>query len=305
MSYYAFKNNLKATLHYDMTDTDTVIWLKQLVTSTDPDTRLAAWPTCDASHTFTLTLESTEDSKIREIVECTGVTANTTDYIAFSCTRAKENTVAIAHNKNATNVENRITAAALTAIADALTTTVASVTANTASISTYMAGLAGKMNADCSNADLSKCNIILQRVRVNVSTFAQGSTITPADNTVPQITEGDQYMQLALTPKSATSKLRVDVVCNYSNSGSTHVVTALFRDSAVNAIAAVQQVIPTGTWCEQSVFSTEVVSGSTATTTFKVRMGPDNGTLSFNGRSGAQTLGGVTASSITITEFAA
>lgn len=131
-----FKNNLRASLYYDMTDTDTVIWLNQLVSSTDATTRLNAWPTCDASHTFTLTLESTEDNKVREIIECTGVTANTTDYIAFSCTRAKENTVAIAHNKNTTNVENRVTAAALTAIVDALTTTMASVSTNTTSIST-------------------------------------------------------------------------------------------------------------------------------------------------------------------------
>ena len=127
-----FKNNLKATLYYDMTAADTVIWLNQLVTSSEASTRLAAWPTCDATHTFTLTLASTVDSNVLEVVECTGVTANTTDYISFTCTRAKEGTTAIAHGKTTTTVENRLTAAALTAIIDAIASvTTTATTTNT------------------------------------------------------------------------------------------------------------------------------------------------------------------------------
>lgn len=131
-----FKNNLKATLYYDMTASDTVIWLNQLITSSDASTRLAAWPTCDATHTFTLTLASTADSSTLEVVECTGVTANTADYIAFTCTRAKEGTTAIAHGKTTTTVENRLTAAALTAIVDAIASVTTTVTTTNTRIDT-------------------------------------------------------------------------------------------------------------------------------------------------------------------------
>ena len=507
MSYYAFKNNLKATLHYDMTDTDTVIWLKQLVTSTDPDTRLAAWPTCDASHTFTLTLESTEDSKIREIVECTGVTANTTDYIAFSCTRAKENTVAIAHNKNATNVENRITAAALTTIVDALATTVASVTANTASISTitssvnalsstligsiqsvmasstyvpngcvpadgaeytkaqfttlytdylasgklltctytewtaqvgltgncakfaldttnqkfkvpllkdgdsitqansaaelgksvkaglpdligtigirtgyemtgvfenvanssgavlgafgttdasvtnkpqfraskwnsiygnsttvtdeqvrlrhfvvvasaqnnasvfdwsnYMVGLAGKVNTDLSNVDLSKANIVLQQVRYETGAYASTSATIPMDDTIPQITEGAQVMSAAITPKSASSKIVVDVHMFIAGNGSNHSMAALFKDSVSDAIESCLVTTSGSNYGESIAMKKTLTLGDTATHTFSVRMGPYSGTMYLNGNSAGRLFGGTFISSITITEYAA
>ena len=151
-----FKNNLKATLYYDMTASDTVIWLNQLVTSSDAPTRLAAWPTCDDTHTFTLTLASTVDSNVLEVVECTGVTANTADYIAFTCTRAKEGTTAIVHGKNTTTVENRLTAAALATIVDAIASVTTTVTTTNTRIDTLDASvsalLAGKANSDLSNA---------------------------------------------------------------------------------------------------------------------------------------------------------
>lgn len=141
-----FKNNLKATLYYDMTVSDTVIWLNQLVTSSNAATRLAAWPTCDATHTFTLTLASTTDRTILEVVECTGVTANTADYISFTCTRAKEGTTAIAHGKTTTTVENRLTAAALTAIVDAIASVTATVTTANTRLDTLDANVSGLAN---------------------------------------------------------------------------------------------------------------------------------------------------------------
>ena len=171
--------------------------------------------------------------------------------------------------------------------------------------SNYMAGLAGKMNADGSNADLNKCNIVLQRIFVPVSGPASGTTGIPADNTIPQITEGDQYMSASITPKSATSKLRIRVIVHFSRGDAGLAIAALFRDSVANAIGAGQQVVVAGSYAEQIVFQAEIPSGSLATTVFKVRAGGgDSGTFYFNGRYASGSLGGALTSSIEITEYA-
>ena len=140
-----FKNNLRAELYYDMYSDHTVIWLKQLVVSADAATRLAAWPTCDATHTFNLTLMN-PSTRVFEIVKCTSVSANEPDYIVFNVSRAQEGSVAIAHGKTTTTVENRLTAAALTAIVDAIASVTATVTTANTRLDTLDANVSGLAN---------------------------------------------------------------------------------------------------------------------------------------------------------------
>jgi len=47
-----------------------------------------------------------------------------------------------------------------------------------------------------------------------------------------------------------------------------------------------------------------MTAGTTSATTFKFRVGINSGTFTFNGYSGGRKLGGVAASSMTITEIA-
>lgn len=108
---FSFKNNLKAELYEAMTANQTTIKLKHLVNSSDPAVRLAAWPRLDSvsqSHpvSFFLTLEDKISGKC-EIIICTGVYANTDDYIQFVCARGMDGTTAVAHSVDTTIVENR------------------------------------------------------------------------------------------------------------------------------------------------------------------------------------------------------
>ncbi len=48
-------------------------------------------------------------------------------------------------------------------------------------------------------------------VTTQTGTVATGTTVIPADNTIPQITEGVEFMTLAFTPKIATSRLEIEV----------------------------------------------------------------------------------------------
>ena len=127
--------------------------------------------------------------------------------------------------------------------------------------------------------------------------------LIPYDDTIPQNTEGAEYMTLAITPKNATNKLRIDVVWVGSPADTKTLTVALFQDSTANALAAVGAVI-TGDWTQHITFTHYMTSGTTNATTFKVRAGTNgNTTVTFNGQVQARKLGGVMASSIVITEY--
>jgi hypothetical protein len=148
---------------------------------------------------------------------------------------------------------------------------------------------------------------VLQVKNLQTGAVATGTTVIPFDDTIPQITEGTQFMSLAITPISATSKLLICVVATASSSLALQWMTsALFQDSTANALAANSAFTTTGTAFSPCVFNHFMTSGTTSSTTFTVRSGsPDAGTTTFNGQSADNRLGGVLASSITITEIAA
>lgn len=134
---------------------------------------------------------------------------------------------------------------------------------------------------------------------------ATGTTILPFDDTIPQNTEGDQYMSLSYTPTSATNMLRIDVSLFGSLSVNAEFSVALFQDSTANALAATGQYMvggPTNNYAQTLTHT--MTAGTTSATTFKVRAGgAAAGTFTFNGRSSARRFGGVASSFITITEY--
>lgn len=147
-------------------------------------------------------------------------------------------------------------------------------------------------------------NRFLQMVSTVTGAVATGSTTLPFDDTIPQSGEGDQYMSLAITPQSASSKLIIDVVWVGSHSVNSQVTVALFQDATANALAAAASEVITGGQTMIAVnFRYVMTSGTTSATTFKVRAGSTSaGTTTFNGRAAGRALGGVMASSIVIRE---
>ena len=138
---------------------------------------------------------------------------------------------------------------------------------------------------------------------VNTQTGATDSTAIaiPHDNTIPQITEGKEFMSLAITPTNAANILYIDVVIFCMASEVSWVIAALFQDSAANALAAGTEVVRGAGDGTCINFRHKMVAGTTSETTFRVRAGLDAGTLTFNGL----YFGGIMASSITITEVKA
>lgn len=146
---------------------------------------------------------------------------------------------------------------------------------------------------------------VVQRVSTMVVASSTGTTVTPIDDTIPQNTEGDQYMTLSITPKNTANILKIEVITHFANSAaaSTGRVAALHQDSTANALASgytvdAQNII-------SNIKFTHVMSaGTTSSTSFKVRCGASAaGTTTFNGSAGARILGGALVSSIIITEY--
>jgi hypothetical protein len=185
------------------------------------------------------------------------------------------------------------------------------------SISSGTIGSAGLASSSVTTAKIAASAVdytkvaagfVVQVVGTNFSAVATGTTLIPSDDTIPQITEGTEFMTQAITPKSATNILVIDATLFISNSLTTPTLTAaLFQDATANALAASSNLaapIATGT---VSIRVRHVMTaGTTLATTFRIREGADGAsTNTFNGQGGVRRYGGITLSSITITEYKA
>jgi len=145
---------------------------------------------------------------------------------------------------------------------------------------------------------------VLQTVTSAVSTVTTGTAVIPADGTVPQSTEGDQYMTVTITPQKTTSLLVIQSAGHFSHSAGTLMSMALFKDAEAGARAASTFNGIGSAWPDQLTMRYEMTAGATSAMTFKIRAGCNNaGTTTFNGSNGGtQVLGGVN-SYITVTEI--
>lgn len=148
---------------------------------------------------------------------------------------------------------------------------------------------------------------VIQVVNVQDGEVATGTTLLADDDTIPQNTEGDEYMTLTITPTSATNKIKTDVVIHLAHSASTgNILTAaLFQDNIAPAIAVGWGGRDVGSNTRTQIkFTHYTTAATTSPITHKVRAGSSvAGTTTFNGRAGTRLYGGRVSSSITITEI--
>lgn len=132
------------------------------------------------------------------------------------------------------------------------------------------------------------------------------ATTMPYDDTIPQKTEGEEIYTKAITPISATNKLVIDAVVNFSSAGAADIfILALFQDDTADAIAAVPQCVGIADKPRQAILTYEMTAGTTDATTFKLRGGVQSASgFVVNGdvTSPERRLGGVCISSLKITE---
>ena len=148
---------------------------------------------------------------------------------------------------------------------------------------------------------------VKQIVFVETGVASSGSTTFPLDDTAPLIAEGNLVMTLAITPTASDTKLRIDVTVHGSSSA-THkgITAALFQDSTSECLACSLDYITGDTgYSNHHSFIHTMTSGTTSSTSFKVRLGASSGTTYFNSSSGTARYDGKLSSSIIITEYEA
>jgi hypothetical protein len=127
-------------------------------------------------------------------------------------------------------------------------------------------------------------------------------------NTIPQQTDGTEFLTATITPASASNKLLVEVQGSFAASGAVFVWSALFQDGAAGAFAA--RLIGESAADYPMTFTIvgQLLAGTTVATTIKLRLGNIAGNsagIYLNGNSGGRLLGGAQRTTMTITEIAA
>jgi hypothetical protein len=139
------------------------------------------------------------------------------------------------------------------------------------------------------------------------TTATTTTTAIPADDTIPQNTEGMEIATVTITPKATTHKLFIQFhfMGQISNNDGAW---ALFQDSTANALAA-GYLNRSGVSNSQGATTSGgfmMAAGTTSSTTFKLRCGPcSGGTLAVNGGTSGRDFGGVSACWIRVTEYKA
>lgn len=131
-----------------------------------------------------------------------------------------------------------------------------------------------------------------------------GTTVLPFDDTIPQNTEGDEYMTLAYAAQSTSNIVLIEITFNGTTSAGGQLTAALFKDSDANAMAVGCNQVADTTRIDTLHFQHSFVPGTISSITYKVRAGGDlGGTTTFNGAGSVRKYGGILLSSIKIKEF--
>jgi hypothetical protein len=140
--------------------------------------------------------------------------------------------------------------------------------------------------------------------RNQTGAVATGTTILPTDDSIPQNTEGTEFMTQEIVPKSAANMLEIEHNGSYAISTGQAIAAALFQDSTANALAAKTNWMVTNNGFLIINFRHSMRAQTTSSTTFKIRAGPNTAvTITFNGASGARHFGGVNSSYLAVTEI--
>lgn len=131
-----------------------------------------------------------------------------------------------------------------------------------------------------------KAGVTIQTVIATTATVSSGTTTIPYDNTIPQKTEGDEYLTGTITCRSASSVIKITFLTWGSTSATAGVVVAAFQDTTSDAIAGAPNLLTIGSLMPLAL-TASVVAGTTSATTIKIRMGPSTGTFTHLGTGGS------------------
>jgi hypothetical protein len=149
----------------------------------------------------------------------------------------------------------------------------------------------------------SSSSKLVQQVYAEYSAFNSGTTTIPFDDTIPQNTEGTEFMSVTITPTSVSNYLLIEVNAMLLGATAMLVAGAVFRDSIADALAAGFTYVQAANAGAMLTIQFRIPVPTTSSTTFKFRAGPNGSTLYFNGYT-ARYFGAIPKSTMTVTEIA-
>lgn len=145
---------------------------------------------------------------------------------------------------------------------------------------------------------------VVQTLNTNFSGFGAFSNPMPGNNTIPQITDGDQLMNDAFYYQSALNIIKTDLQMYLSPNVAAGINTALFRDGAANAVRSgtTNPLLGTGLGSSTLSYSKQPGGAFPMVSTTRAGIGV-GGTFNFNGAGGGALYGGTCNSFMTQTEI--
>lgn len=133
---------------------------------------------------------------------------------------------------------------------------------------------------------------------------ATGTTTIPLDDTIPQNTEGTQFMTLAITPTSAINILEWHGSLFFAGSVSSQIMTALFLGATAAAFKTAQEANDAANNVHMCPIMHRMAAGQITSLTGAIRAGLNTaGTVTFNGAAGARLFGGTANSYLRVDEI--
>jgi hypothetical protein len=145
---------------------------------------------------------------------------------------------------------------------------------------------------------------LVTRAYGEYTTNADLTTQMPYDDTIPQNTEGDEVLTVAITLASTSNRVRI-TVSGFGTASASRICCALFRDSVADALVAwaVSAVSNDTEKAIDHVF--EYLPSLSGSHTFKLRVGADTaaGIVRLNGNLSGRAFGGVAAVKMVVEEI--
>lgn len=147
-------------------------------------------------------------------------------------------------------------------------------------------------------------DVVQSRYSASTS-MTTGTTQIPFDNTIPQNTEGDEYMTIAVTPTNAINVLRIRAAGYFgSSAGGGNMALSLFQDSTADALKTAAIMFDTSGKFMPLLVEHQMKAGTTSSTTLKARAGANTaGTTTFNGLGGSAYFNGTMGSFMSVEEI--
>lgn len=142
-----------------------------------------------------------------------------------------------------------------------------------------------------------------QNVTATTATAGTTGTAIPLDNTIPQSTEGAQFLTVTITPTSATSTLIIEFDAWGAMNAAGSITVALFQDSTANALDATATTIPSAGPTLPLRLRYVMTAGTTSSTTFKIRYGPGANTAYILQANGVALFSTALQGSLTVREI--